>query len=131
GHGHKRRLQRLQGRHGAEQFLRRRVGLRWEELEAERRRVFGEDVLDVHGGGSENGSTQLPEGGYLVLPEKAADRSAETGQVRLAGQLLVLVEKLRAGARAVDGYRPIVRVEHPNEANADREVFVDLLIDFL
>ena len=49
GHRHERRLQFLQGRDGAEQLLARLVGLRREELEAERGAVLGEDVLNVHG----------------------------------------------------------------------------------
>src|SRR5262249_40689855 len=43
-----RRLQRLQLDEIGEEFVRRGVGLRREELEAERRRVRGEDIANVH-----------------------------------------------------------------------------------
>jgi hypothetical protein len=48
GHRYERRLELLQRRDRAEQLLARLVGLRREELEAERRPVLGEDVLNVH-----------------------------------------------------------------------------------
>src|SRR5581483_10440916 len=44
--------QLLQAGDGGEELLRRLVGLRREELEAERGRVPAEDVLNVHGQGS-------------------------------------------------------------------------------